>query len=148
MLGALLRAKAIWEWVSFANEALTAIGVLKRMAAGAAVVATVAAVPAAINAAQLNTTTNQAAPTTRAQEASTPGPTYIDPQSVQVWKEESGKVYHASYLINNREVLAYILATCKNGTENNMARCEQASNAEQMIYSEQQRRRINSALGR
>lgn len=141
MLAVLTRMRAAWEWFSFANEVVSGLGLLQRGAAATAVTAALAAPVVAFNSGKATVTERTII------EKSAPAAAYQLPPA-EYWANEPDRVFHYSYLVEHREVLSYILATCKSGAEGNMARCEQAGSAAAAIRMDENRRKFHQAIDR
>lgn len=139
--GLLARAKAVYEWLNFTNDAVSMIGVVKRAAAATATVAVVAGASVGV------TKGAQAvlqSPQERAIKSAiaTHAPEISPEIRAQVMKVNSENTYSKVFLYdpNNHPLLEAILALCVDGNALPSTQCDDAGKVKaRLVYEERER---------
>lgn len=134
------RIKEAADWISFANDNLTALGVFQRAAAVASIGAAVVATPVAAR-----TIERMVVPSERVVYT---GETFVPQSEAQKAPGDDGGAYAAAYLRKNRPLMNSIRAACDNGVERNMDRCNQVSIALSMDNTDAQIEYVRRMYGR
>lgn len=114
--------KNAYEWFSFAEEAVTRLGLVKRAAVGAAAAAVIAAPVAMTNSDKIEVTVSVKNPSGAVVREAVS----FDPDNV----------YPAAYLLKteNRTLLQALSNNCRNNPKAVIAQCEQVNIANEKIY--------------